>query len=58
LTISLYRLAAVSADETGNIFVLDAGEPRIVSFDRDGNHLRTFGNHGQGPSELDRPVGV
>lgn len=45
----------VDSDASGNIFVLDTGDPRIQVFDRDGNYLRTMGREGQGPGEFARP---
>jgi hypothetical protein len=53
----LYRPGAVAVADDGTIFVLDAGNFRVVAFDQDGNALREFGRQGQGPGEFQRPRG-
>ncbi len=40
------------------IFVSDSGNHRIQVFDRDGRFLRTFGERGSGPGQLDRPMHI
>ena len=49
-----YRLIDVDADEHGNVYAYDWGNSNIVSFDPDGNYIRTFGRSGQGPGEIRR----
>ncbi len=46
--------ATVASD--GTIFVLDAGNHRVVAFDADGTPLVEFGNEGQGPGEFANPA--
>jgi len=42
----------VTADEKGNIFVLDWDQKRIQKFDPSGKYLLTIGRKGQGPGEF------
>jgi hypothetical protein len=48
----LYRPNSVDIDEQGNIFVLDAGNQRVVVFNARGEFVREFGRSGQGPGEF------
>lgn len=51
----IYEISLVSAmdlDEDENLYVLGPREREISVFDKNGNHLRTFGGRGQGPQEL------
>jgi hypothetical protein len=51
------RDIALSAD-AGTIYVLDQQHRQLRIFDRDGNHLRSFGGTGGGPREMRDPRGV
>ena len=42
----------VSVNKKGHMFVTDPGGNRIVVYDAQGNHLKTFGQKGQGPGEF------
>ena len=46
---------SVQVDEEENIYVLDLKEVCVKVFDKNGKHLRTFGERGQGPGELQYP---
>jgi hypothetical protein len=46
---------SVQVDEEENIYVLDTKEACVKVFDKNGKHLRTFGERGQGPGELQYP---
>ena len=50
--------AEADAASTGELFVADSGNDRIVVFDQDGNFLRTFGTEGEEPGQFLMPVGV
>jgi hypothetical protein len=54
---SFYRVAArlVGAAASGNLFVLDIPNARIVVFDADGQFLRSMGGSGGGPGEFQSP---
>jgi hypothetical protein len=52
----LYRPTTVRSDSRGNVFVLDAGNHRIMEFAQDGRFLKQIGHIGQGPGDLLRPV--
>lgn len=45
----------VAADALGRIYVLDAGNHRVLVFDSTGSHLQTLGREGTGPGELENP---
>lgn len=49
------ELRSVQVDEDEDIIVLDWKYNVIKVFDKNGKHIRTFGKHGQGPGELQRP---
>ena len=55
---ALNQPGGVCVDWQGNIFVLDAGNKRVVKFDQDGNYLQEFGKPGQGPGEFREPLGM
>jgi len=52
------RVWDVKADGHGNIFILDAGNQRILKFDSSGRYLKTIGRQGQGPGEFQTPVNL
>jgi len=43
---------AVTADQSGNIYVTDPGESRILAFDKNGNLLRVVADKGPGPGQF------
>ncbi len=53
-----YRARDLAVDPSGHIFVLDRGGRRIQVFDANGAYLRTLGQEGQGPGELENPSGL
>lgn len=54
---SFFRVSAelVGADASGNLFILDQQNARIVVFDADGQFLRAMGSSGGGPGEFRAP---
>ncbi len=48
----LFRPALITMSESGNIFISDDGDMRIVMFDSEGHYLRSFGQEGNGPGEF------
>jgi hypothetical protein len=46
----------LAVDAQGRIYILDTGNSRVQVFDENGDYLRTLGQRGQGPGELDRPM--
>jgi len=50
------RGAAVSP--TGELYLLDYAEFRVLHYDADGNKLGSFGRKGQGPGEFTFPVSI
>lgn len=52
------RISGIAADDDGRIYVLDYAEAHIKIFDREGNHLKTIGNRGQGPGEMASPFSL
>jgi len=45
----------VAFDASGNLYIFDPDNHRIVVTDREGRHLRTLGREGAGPGELRQP---
>jgi len=50
-----YDLVKIAINSEVKILVLDAGNCRILKFDRDGNYIQTIGRKGQGPGEFENP---
>jgi len=55
---NLYFPTFVAVDSTGNIYVSDTMNSRVVKFDPEGNFLMTFGKRGDQFGEFDKPKGV
>lgn len=49
---------AVAFGRDGRLFVLDAGNQRVVAFDAEGRHLAIFGAEGEGPGHFTNPVAI
>ena len=50
------ELRSVQVDEEEDIIVLDWKYNVIKIYDKNGKHIRTFGEHGQGPGEIQMPI--
>ncbi|MFC1564611.1 NHL repeat-containing protein [candidate division KSB1 bacterium] len=48
----------IAADRDGNKYILDAGNFRVLKFDKNWNFVRTFGQEGQGPGDLLKPLSI
>ena len=48
----------LTADGTGNLYVLDRQGKRVLKYAPDGQHLATFGREGEGPGELSQPISL
>ncbi len=48
----IFELRALQVDSRGNIYVLDDKIDQVKVYGPGGEHLRTFGQHGQGPGEF------
>lgn len=57
-TVNLNFPQGIAADNSGNIYVADSDNNRIVKFDPEGNLLETIGSTGSGDGQLLFPVGV
>ena len=55
---AFYRPAGLGFDARGNVYVLDSGNHRVQVFDPDGELIRSFGEPGQGPGQLNEPQGM
>lgn len=53
---SLYQANAIKIDHDDNVFILDAGNNRIMKYDKKGKFLQQIGRVGQGPGELLDPI--
>jgi len=51
-------ISHLTADDQGRIYALDRKESCVQVFDADGRHLRTIGQPGQGPGDLNEPIFV
>jgi len=50
------NLRSIQVDDEENIYILDWKEIKITVFDKNGEHVRTFGKKGQGPGEMNMPI--
>lgn len=57
---SFYRVGrhGVAADTAGRLYILDRQAHRVVVFDSAGRYLRSMGQRGGGPGELDWPFNL
>ncbi|PKL52183.1 MAG: hypothetical protein CVV37_02485 [Nitrospira bacterium HGW-Nitrospira-1] len=53
-----YKPTHVIVDHKGNIYVNDSFDFRIMKFDPNGNHLKNFGQGGDGLGSFARPKGI
>jgi len=51
-------ITSVAVEPSGNLLVLDGKECRVFVFDAAGKFVRSFGRKGQGPGELNGPIGI
>lgn len=54
----LSRVSGVAFDKSDNLYVLDAGNSRVLVFNAQGKFVRKIGKKGGGPGELMTPVGL
>jgi hypothetical protein len=52
------RIIDVEFSAEGELYVLDGQASEVRVFGRNGEYLRSFGRVGQGPGELNRPMGM
>jgi hypothetical protein len=52
---NLAPYGCVDTDISGNIYILDSGADTIFKVDPQGDLLKSFGRHGQGPGEFQSP---
>lgn len=55
---SFVEISALDVLKDGTVYVLDTKDSRVKAFDATGKFLRAFGRAGQGPGELNQPVGI
>jgi len=55
---SFIEAVALDVLNNGTTYVLDMKDDRVKVFDAKGKFLRAFGKKGQGPGELNQPVGL
>jgi len=55
---SFVEISALDVLKDGTVFVLDTKDSRVKVFDAKGKFLRVFGKAGQGPGEMNQPVGI
>lgn len=48
----------LDADGAGNLYVLDRQGGRVLKYGPDGAHVATYGGKGEGPGELNQPMGL
>ncbi|MCX6569008.1 MAG: 6-bladed beta-propeller [Candidatus Aminicenantes bacterium] len=55
---SFVEISALDVLKDGTVYVLDTKDSRVKVFDAKGKFLRAFGKAGQGPGEMNQPVGI
>jgi hypothetical protein len=55
---SFVDISALDVLKDGTVYVLDRKDNRIKVFDAQGKFVRAFGKAGQGPGEMNQPVGI
>jgi len=55
---SFVEISGLDVLKDGTVYVLDMKDSRVKVFDAKGLFLRAFGKAGQGPGELNQPVGI
>ncbi|MGB8957407.1 MAG: 6-bladed beta-propeller [Candidatus Aminicenantales bacterium] len=55
---SFVAASALDVLKDGTVYVLDTKDSRVKVFDAAGKFVRAFGRAGQGPGELNQPVGI
>jgi hypothetical protein len=55
---SIGKIADIDVDEQGRIYLLDFQEMNIRIYDNNGNIKTKFGRKGQGPGEMQLPLGI
>lgn len=55
---SFVAISALDVLKDGTAYVLDTKDSRVKVFDAKGKFLRAFGKAGQGPGEMNQPVGI
>jgi hypothetical protein len=55
---SFADISALDVRKDGTVYVLDMKDSRVKVFDAQGKFVRAFGKAGQGPGELNQPVGI
>ncbi len=48
----------ISADQSGNIYVVDFGNDRVQKFDSNGNFITKWGSTGTGDGQFQSPIGI
>jgi len=51
-------ISRIAVNDDGTVFILDSKESLIKAFDAKGRLLLSFGKKGQGPGELNTPIGI
>jgi hypothetical protein len=51
-------IVQITADKTGNVYLLDMQLAEVKIFDKDGNFVRSIGREGEGPGEFRFPVSM
>lgn len=54
----LNKILSFSADDEGNIFILDMKPYRVKVYDKEGRFIRLIGREGQGPGEFQSPRNI
>ncbi|MBU6370663.1 MAG: SMP-30/gluconolactonase/LRE family protein [Patescibacteria group bacterium] len=56
--LALHNANGISVDSSGNVYVADSGNNRIVKFNSSGTYLLSFGSAGSGNGQFSYPVGL
>jgi len=53
---SFFKIRGIAVDRSGNLYILEMGNARIMKYDGKGRFIGQIGRMGQGPGEFQQPT--